>query len=110
MGRAAWCGAHFHGIVASLEGCRTRGLALLFGRRVPRGNFVASPLEIITNEHDTAVVILHLLVLIDIGNLIVRAEFDQLAAGPIAGSHVHTAVVENRRWNDCDSSWKSRLP
>src|SRR5438105_6360496 len=66
--------------------------------------------KIITNEHDTAVVILHLLVLIDIGNLIVRAEFDQLAAGPIAGSHVHTAVVENRRWNDCDSSWKSRLP
>ena len=55
-------------------------------------------------------VILHLLVLIDIGNLIVRAEFDQLASCPIASSHVHTAVVENRRWNDCDSPWKGRLP
>src|SRR5256885_2305509 len=66
--------------------------------------------KIITNEHDTAVVILHLLVLIDIGNLIVRAEFDQLASCPIASGHVHTAVVENRRWNDCDSPWKGRLP
>src|SRR5439155_11749999 len=67
-------------------------------------------IKIITNEHDTAVVILHLLVLIDIGNLIVRAEFDQLASCPIASGHVHTAVVENRRWNDCDPPWKGRLP
>ena len=41
MGQAAWRRAHFRGIVASLGGCRARGLALLSRGRVSRRHFIA---------------------------------------------------------------------
>ena len=65
---------------------------------------------IIARQHDTAMVVDHLLVLIHVGNLIVRTEFDQFASRVVARRDVNAIVVHNRRGNDRDPAGKHGPP
>src|ERR1051325_9620571 len=71
---------------------------------------IGMAVNMIADENDSAMMVLHHLVFVHRRNFVTRSDPDQLAPGAVTGRHINEVVPDNRRGNHGRASWKRSFP
>ena len=71
---------------------------------------VTVSVEIITQQQNTAVMILHYFVVVNFFDFVVTCDIEQQATRAVTSRHINLAVFVDRRWNHSDAAGKIMLP